>query len=244
MMALLWRRQEITRNASAVDVAWTFGVGGLALLDAAVADGWAWRRAAIAVAMGAWSARLGFHLLLDRVIGKREDGRYADLRRAWGNRASIRFFWFYQSQAMAALFFSLPALIASLDGVRAFRLNEVAALALWTGAFAGEAAADRQLVVFKRDPSHRGALCQTGLWRYSRHPNYFFEWTMWVAYALFASASPWGAAAWACPLVMLYLLFRVTGIPATEAQALRTRGDLYRRYQQSTSVFVPWVPRS
>jgi steroid 5-alpha reductase family enzyme len=243
-MAILWRRQETTRNASAVDVGWTFGVGGLALLDAVAADGWGWRRAAIAVAMGAWSVRLGLHLLFDRVIGRPEDGRYADLRRAWGRRASTRFFWFYQSQAVAALFFSLPALIASRDGFRGFRLNEVVALALWAGALAGEAAADRQLAVFKRDPSHRGQLCQSGLWRYSRHPNYFFEWTMWVAYALFASASPWGAAAWACPLALLYLLFRVTGIPATEAQALRTRGDLYRRYQQSTSVFIPWVPRS
>jgi steroid 5-alpha reductase family enzyme len=81
------------------------------------------------------------------------------------------------------------------------------------------------------------------LWRYSRHPNYFFEWLVWVAYALFALASPFGALALICPMVMLYLLFRVTGIPATEAQAIRSKGDDYRRYQASTSVFVPWFPR-
>ena len=82
-----------------------------------------------------------------------------------------------------------------------------------------------------------------GLWRYSRHPNYFFEWLMWVAYALFALGSRWGVLTVACPAAMLYLLFKVTGIPATEAQAVRTRGDDYREYQRTTSVFVPWFSR-
>ena len=89
----------------------------------------------------------------------------------------------------------------------------------------------------------RDRSCDRGLWRYSRHPNYFFEWLIWIAYALFAFASPLGPIAAACPLLMLYLLFRVTGIPLAEAQALRTRGEGYRRYQQSTSAFIPWFPR-
>ena len=115
---------------------------------------------------------------------------------------------------------------------------------LWAVALTGEAVADRQLARFKARPSSRGRTCREGLWRYSRHPNYFFEWLVWVAYALFALASPYGALALICPVVMLYLLFRVTGIPATEAQALRSKGDDYRRYQATTSVFVPWFPRS
>ena len=94
---------------------------------------------------------------------------------------------------------------------------------------------------FKATAESRGTTCETGLWRYSRHPNYFFEWVIWVAYALFALASPWaGVAGWLSPALMLYLLCRVTGIPATEAQAVRSRGDDYRRYQQTTSAFVPW----
>ena len=117
------------------------------------------------------------------------------------------------------------------------------ALVLWTCAVAGETVADRQVERFRSDPANRGRTCQDGLWRYSRHPNYFFEWLIWVALALFAYPSPAGTMALACPVAMLCLLLRVTGIPATEAQALRTRGEEYRRYQQTTSVFVPWRRR-
>jgi steroid 5-alpha reductase family enzyme len=82
------------------------------------------------------------------------------------------------------------------------------------------------------------------LWRYSRHPNYFFEWLIWMAFTLFALSSPYGYLALVSPILILFFLFRVTGIPATEAQALRTKGDDYRQYQQTTSVFVPWFPRN
>jgi steroid 5-alpha reductase family enzyme len=82
-----------------------------------------------------------------------------------------------------------------------------------------------------------------GLWNYSRHPNYFFEWLIWIAWLVFALGSPHGWIAFICPVLMLYFLFRVTGIPATEAQALRSRGEDYRRYQQTTSAFVPWFKK-
>ena len=108
---------------------------------------------------------------------------------------------------------------------------------------AGEAAADAQLNKFKSDPSNKGRTCQVGLWRYSRHPNYFFEWLIWVAFALFALASPGGCWGLLSPALILYFVLRVTGIPATEAQAIRTRGEEYRRYQQTTSAFVPWFPK-
>jgi steroid 5-alpha reductase family enzyme len=106
-----------------------------------------------------------------------------------------------------------------------------------------EAAADAQLSKFKSDASNKGHTCQAGLWRYSRHPNYFFEWLIWMAYALFAFASPGGSFGLISPALILFFLLRVTGIPATEAQALRSRGDEYRRYQQTTSAFVPWFPK-
>jgi steroid 5-alpha reductase family enzyme len=121
---------------------------------------------------------------------------------------------------------------------------EWAGAALWLFALLGESAADLQLARFKADPSTRGRVCDVGLWRLSRHPNYFFEWLVWCAYFLFALPSPWGWTTVSCPLLMLYFLFRVTGIPATEEQALRSRGEAYRRYQRTTSAFVPWVRRS
>jgi steroid 5-alpha reductase family enzyme len=110
-------------------------------------------------------------------------------------------------------------------------------------AITGEALADAQLAAFKRDAANRGRVCEAGLWRYSRHPNYFFEWLIWVAYFVFAVGSPWGWVALIGPASILYLLLRVTGIPMTEEQSLRSRGDAYRRYQRTTSAFIPWLPK-
>jgi steroid 5-alpha reductase family enzyme len=111
-------------------------------------------------------------------------------------------------------------------------------------AVGGEALADFQLHRFKADPANRGKTCRAGLWNYSRHPNYFFEWLVWCAYALYACASPGGWAGLACPLLMFYFLFRVTGIPLTEAQAVKTKGEDYLDYQRTTSVFVPWFHKN
>ena len=105
------------------------------------------------------------------------------------------------------------------------------------------AGADAQLHRFKQDPANKGKTCQVGLWHYSRHPNFFFEWLIWVSYALYAMGSPSGAWGWLSPALMLYFVTKVTGIPATEAQALRSRGDEYRKYQQTTSAFFPWPPK-
>jgi steroid 5-alpha reductase family enzyme len=119
---------------------------------------------------------------------------------------------------------------------------EIAGAVLWLLALSGEALADAQLGAFKRNAKNRGRVCNVGLWRYSRHPNYFFEWMIWVAYFVFALGSPHGWIAIIGPASILYLLLRVTGIPMTEEQSLRSRGDAYREYQRTTSAFVP-LPR-
>jgi steroid 5-alpha reductase family enzyme len=243
VMALLWNVQRSTKNAGIVDAGWTGLVGGLAVLDALNATGMPGRRLAIASMMGSWGARLTVYLLYDRVLGRPEDGRYANLRARKGDAADRFFLVFFQAQAFAAVLFTLPALFSVVNGDAEFSVVEYAAMAVWAVAFTGETTADRQLLHFKSIEANKGMTCRVGLWRYSRHPNYFFEWMMWVAYGLFASASPWGWVALACPAIMLYLLLRVTGIPATERQAIRTRGDEYRKYQQTTSAFVPWFPR-
>jgi steroid 5-alpha reductase family enzyme len=121
---------------------------------------------------------------------------------------------------------------------------EYVGIGFWLVAVIGESIVDAQLAAFRREPANRGHVCERGLWNYSRHPNYFFEWLVWVAWAIYAAASPFGWLALICPLVMLFFLFRVTGIPATEAQALRSRGQEYARYQRTTSAFVPWFKKS
>jgi len=244
VMALLWAGHLRLGNAGLVDPGWTGLVAALAIIDACYSDGLPARRSAIGFMMGSWGARLTIFLLYDRVIGRPEDGRFVELRRKFGVHATPRFFWFFQSQAFAAVLFSLPALLAASNDARDFSALEYIAAGLWIVAFSGETTADRQLLHFKMDPDNRGRVCQIGLWRVSRHPNYFFEWLMWVAYALFASAAPWGWVAFVCPAILLFLLLKVTGIPPTEAQAVRSRGDEYRRYQATTSAFVPWFPRA
>lgn len=244
LMTALWAWHLVRRNAGVVDVGWAASVGGAAVLFGILADGDVLRRSVIAAMMAIWAARLAWYLLRDRVIGRPEDGRYADLR-ARGSYAAVgRFFPFFQAQAFVAVLLAYPAWIAAINPEPGLGGLELAAIGLWLVALAGESMADAQLERFKARPENRGKTCREGLWRFSRHPNYFFEWLVWVAYALFALASPHGWIALACPLLMLYLLFRVTGIPATEAQALRTRGDDYRQYQATTSAFVPWFPKS
>jgi len=243
-MFLVWLTQLRTGNAGIVDAAWAISIASLAVGAAAVGEGWPPRRIAIAAIMAIWGARLGLHLLRDRVIGKPEDGRYRALRREWGPSASSRMLRFFEIQAVAAVFFALPAVLASANTEPGFALVERAALVVWCAAFVGEAVADWQLKQFRSAPNNSGRTCRRGLWRYSRHPNYFFEWVMWVAYAAFAVASPFGVVALLCPIAMLYLLLHVTGVPLAEAQALRSRGSDYLRYQQTTNAFFPWRPRA
>jgi steroid 5-alpha reductase family enzyme len=117
-------------------------------------------------------------------------------------------------------------------------------LAVWLAALTGEGVADRQLNRFRDDPAHRGQTCRDGLWRYSRHPNYFFEWCHWFGYVALAWGSPLAWLSWLGPMLMYVFLRWISGIPFTEQQALRTRGDDYREYQRRTSAFFPWFPKS
>lgn len=244
LMLALWVAHLVIRNAAIVDVGWTFGIP----LAAAV---YAWRvenagpRLGLLLAMTLiWATRLGLYLLLTRVIGQPEDGRYREIRARWATNLPMKFLAFFQLQGAVDVFLSLPALVVALSPAQHVSALEIGGLVTWAAGVVGEVAADRQLHRFKADPARARRVCTVGLWRYSRHPNYFFEWLVWVGYAVYALGSPFGWAALACPLLMLYFLFRVTGIPATEAQALRTRGEDYRRYQRTTSAFVPWFPRT
>jgi steroid 5-alpha reductase family enzyme len=188
--------------------------------------------------------RLGWHLS-KRIIGEPEEGRYQQLRKDWGGSGNLnlKFLGFFEFQAVLNAFLTLPLLVASFNRAPDFNPLEIAGIALFIVAISGESVADAQLDAFKRDPANKGGVCDIGLWRYSRHPNYFFEWLIWIAYAVFALASPHGWIAMAMPVLMLHFLINVTGLKATEEQALRTKGERYRRYQARTSGFIPWIPK-
>ncbi|HWA08146.1 MAG TPA: DUF1295 domain-containing protein [Opitutaceae bacterium] len=238
---LVARRMD---NYGIVDIAWSYAFGLLALCYALAAPGWAVRRALIATLALLWSLRLGTHLAV-RVLRHHpvEDGRYRQLRQDWAADFSRRMFGFFQLQAVSVVLLGAAFLVSCLNPSPQLHPLELAGAALWLLAISGESLADAQLAAFRRRAARGGQVCDVGLWRYSRHPNYFFEWLIWVAYFVFALASPWGWTAIIGPAGILYLLLRVTGIPMTEEQSLRSRGDAYRRYQQTTSAFVPWFPR-
>jgi len=154
-----------------------------------------------------------------------------------------RLFVFFQVQALVDVVLAVPFLVAMRKVGTPFDALDVAGVAVWVVAVVGESVADRQLARFRADPANRGRTCRAGLWRFSRHPNYFFEWVHWWAYVVLALGAPFWWLTLVAPALMLYFLLKVTGIPATEAQALASRGDDYRDYQRTTSAFVPWFPK-
>lgn len=235
----LWAVQRRTRNAATADLGWTVLVAGGAVGAAVVEEGDPARRVLVAGLAAVWALRLGAYLLRDRVLSRApEDGRYRALRDQWGDAAPRNFLALYLAQVPVAALFVIPLGAAMRGG--AIDAWAAAGVAVWLVAAAGEWVADRQLARFRADPANRGAVCDTGLWRVSRHPNYFFEWLHWWAYVLIGQAQ---ALTFLGPAAMLLFLFRLTGIPYTERQALRSRGDAYRAYQRTTSAFFPWPPR-
>lgn len=237
--------QRRTRDATLVDAGWALGVALAAALAAILGPGDPGHRA-LAGTIGAIE-----NLRIARLVASRarssdgEDSRYRELRRRWAQRGREQrtFAVFYQAQAL------LAALLGTVFVMAAFARHGIGAAAwagaaLWIVAFSCEWLADAQLRRFKSDPANRGKTMRAGLWRMSRHPNYFFQSLTWVAYALVAVEAPWGWIGFLSPALLLVLVVFVTGIPPAEQRALESRGDDYRRYQRETSPFVPWFPRS
>jgi steroid 5-alpha reductase family enzyme len=244
MMFVLWLMHLLIGNAAVVDVGWAAGLGTLAIYYAVAGPGYAPRKWLIASMAGFWGLRLAAFLLFSRIIGHPEDGRYIQLRKEWKKNLALRFLFFFEFQALLDVVLSLPFLLACIDTRVPLGFLEKFGAGLWLVAMIGEAVADSQLAAFKKNPANKGKTCRAGLWRYSRHPNYFFDWLVWVAYAVFALTSPYGYLSLISPALILYFLLGMTGIPATEAQALRSRGEEYRDYQRTTNSFVPWFPKA
>ena len=240
-----WLLSRKLDNYSFVDVTWSYGLLFLLPVYAAFTDGSTPRRALISIMVMLWSFRLGTHLLFRiRKHHPHEDVRYKVLRVDWSANLGRKFFLFFQAQGVLILLLSLPMLLSLRNGTPRFSLVEWFGVAVWCLGFAGESIADWQMRRFKLRPDAKGKVCNTGLWRYSRHPNYFFESMIWWGFWLIACGSPGGWATIYAPILILYFLLRVTGIPLTEKCAVESKGDLYREYQRTTSAFVPWFPKN
>lgn len=241
LMFILWLVQRRTKNAGIVDVGWTFGIGALVCVLAVMVTGSPWRRLLVAGMTGLWAFRLGTYLA-GRVASESEDGRYTNLREWAGPRQQPVLLFFFMLQASWVVLFSIPQYLA-IRNMRPLQWIDAVGVIVFVVSIVGSSIADRQLARFRGESSNRGQVCKVGLWKYSRHPNYFFEWLHWFAYPILAIGS--GSLAWVAwfgPLVMLVFLLKVTGIPPTEKRALQSRGDQYREYQRTTSAFFPWFP--
>lgn len=250
LMSAGWQWQRLHRNAGIVDVMWTAGVGLGAVLIALTGRGAAPPRVALALLGGIWAGRLALHIW-HRVRDGDEDGRYRALREHWHDHQG-KFAAFFLAQAALIVLFSLPFIAVAANSVPASMPQGPLGLTAWAWlgvliwliAVGGEALADRQLAAFRADPAKHGQVCRVGLWRYSRHPNYFFEWLHWFSYVALAVGSDIAWLAWVGPVVMFIFLRWISGIPYTEAQSLRSRGDAYREYQRTTPMLFPWFPKS
>ena len=238
-----WWVQCRTRNAAHADVIWAFGTGGVSLFYLLAGSGPVLLRLLAAMLIGAWAWRLGGHILRRVMADGVEEGRYAAMREALGERIDLFHLFFFLGQGLLAWLFALPAWVIAFHPGPVVWPLVVLGVVIGTVALVGEKNADQQLDAFRRNPANRGRTCREGWWRYSRHPNYFFEWLHWFSYPLLAWGAPGAAWLWLAPVMMFLFLWFVTGIPYTERQALKSRGDDYRAYQRSTSPFIPWRPR-
>lgn len=229
-------------NYSIVDAVWALSFAPVAAVYAWLGEGWLPRRLVITTLVGAWGLRLGIHLS-QRIASHHpeEDRRYQLLRERWSARGA--FLSFFLAQGLLVWLLMLPVHLVCGDGTTSLQWLEIAGFTVWCIGLTGEAIADRQLKRFVRDRPTADAVCKVGLWRYSRHPNYFFQSLLWWGLFLAALPAPHGWLAVLAPLAMLYALLRVTGIPLTEKLSVKKRGDNYRRYQQTTSAFLPLPPK-
>jgi steroid 5-alpha reductase family enzyme len=247
-MGVAWLVAERTGRSGWIDAIWTFatGIAGFALALWQVSPG-VLRPFLVAGLTGLWSLRLCFHIV-SRTARGGDDPRYKQLRVEWGDRASGRLFWFLQVQAAAGLVLALSIAAAARRPEIGLDVRDALGIVVFGVAIFGESTADRQVARFGRDPKNKSKICDVGLWGFSRHPNYFFEWLVWVAFALIAIAPaghyPWGWFGLAAPVLMYALLVHVSGIPPLEAHMLRSRGDAFRAYQSRVNAFWPGPPRS
>jgi steroid 5-alpha reductase family enzyme len=247
LMAGAWVIQQRTGNSGWVDTIWTFSLG----LVGAGSALWPFtgtapntRQWLVAALVAIWSLRLGLHIAI-RTAAISDDPRYAALAREWGAGSPRKMFLFLQNQALGSIPLAFSIFVAARFPSETLRLQDYLAALVLLGGIAGEALADAQLKSFRQRPANQGRVCDVGLWRWSRHPNYFFEWLGWLAYPLIAISPDfaWGWVSLLAPAFMYWILVHVTGIPPLEEQMLRSRGDRYRDYQSRTSIFFPLPPR-
>ncbi|WP_133137615.1 DUF1295 domain-containing protein [Legionella rowbothamii] len=238
-MIFMWGLYRILKNPSVVDVSWSLGlmVSGLIYLYLVPLN---FRTQVTGILLIIWAWRLAFYLWYTRIREGHVDRRYTELSSRWKISPSLGFFINYQLQGLLILVISSVFFLISQSGLTHITLIDILAFFIITVGIIGETVADLQLQGFKM--RHKGEVCNLGLWNYSRHPNYFFDWLSWIGFALLALQSNIGYLGLVSPL-MLYIIFtRMTG-PLTERGSIESRGQKYIEYQKQTPMFFPWFKK-
>jgi steroid 5-alpha reductase family enzyme len=240
IMTGAWAAQRATGASGWIDTIWSIAVGLGGMAAALFAEGDALRRTAAFLLVAIWSLRLGSHIAA-RTRGGGEDPRYEKLIEEWGTSAALRLWPFLQVQAIAAFVLVLAVYLAAATVAPFPRFIDVLAIIVAIVAVAGEAVSDRQLAAFRKTPEARTGVMERGLWRYSRHPNCFFEWLFWCGWPLMAVGVPldWSWLSLLAPLQMYWLLVHVSGIPPLEHHMLASRGEKFRALQGRVNAFFP-----
>ncbi len=241
VMLLVWLWARSIVNAGVVDIFWAFNFTLIAIILCICGTGLPMRKLLVCTMVFVWSMRLGIYLLM-RVGShlEQEEGRYKKLRGEWAPNANLKFFFFFQMQAISNIYLAIPFFLSCFNSAPDMNILEYIGAIVWAISITGEGIADAQLKKFKNNPDNKGKVCNAGLWNYSRHPNYFFESMIWIGYFITAVSAPYGWLAILSPATILFLVLRLTGIPMTEEQSIRSKGDAYREYQRTTSAFIPW----
>jgi len=244
VVVLVWGLSLLRRDASIIDIFWGPGFVALAWTYAVLVNGWPPRTLLTLALVSLWGLRLAAHIFW-RSRGKPEDYRYAEMRKRHGKHFWwVSLFTVFLLQGVLLWLISAPLLqsIATAEPAGLILLD-VGAAALFVLGFLFETIGDLQLARFRSDPENRGKVLQSGLWRYTRHPNYFGDAVVWWSFFLLALSTPGAVWTLFSPVLMTLLLLKVSGVGLLEKKLNRTRPE-YADYVARTNAFVPWFPKS
>jgi steroid 5-alpha reductase family enzyme len=243
LMVGVWGLSLVLKNASIADIFWGLGFVLVAWLTFFFTQGYQGRKVLLTLLTTIWGLRLSLHILR-RNWGQGEDRRY----QAWRASRGASFWWVslfsvFLTQGILLWLISLAVQVGQSSPVPAGLTGiDFLGILLWCTGFTFEAVADRQLSHFKADPANRGRVMNQGLWAYSRHPNYFGESLIWWGLFLIVLPTPYGWYALVSPVLITFLLLRVSGVSLLEKDIVERRPE-YREYRETTSAFIPWFPK-
>jgi steroid 5-alpha reductase family enzyme len=242
MMTILWIVSIIVKNVSIVDLFWGLGFVLTAGFYFLKTDGFETRKIIILALVSIWGLRLSFYLAW-RNIGEGEDFRYREFRRKYGEKYWwVSFFQTFLLQGVLMSIISLPLLGAQYYGLHVrLGIIDYIGIVLWVTGLFFESVGDLQLAKFKSDPLNKGKVMNRGLWRYTRHPNYFGDSAVWWGFGLICIATG-SYFPFIGSVIMTILIIKISGVGLLE-KSLKEKKPQYKTYIEKTSAFIPWFPK-